>query len=218
MPEIPGFYFKSLPDKGEFVTAPGLVRKTDGNVLLPFRGETTVFLLPGEVKKTLALLRERIYSAAGEMLCRERLEESSFHMTLHDLWNVADERPAPAYSHEQIRSALTSIRGDYPEAINMRAVSLVSMVRTSVVLGLVPANAEAEAALGDMYSRLNGLWPVPYGLTPHITLAYYRPGSYPEEVWQKLGQSFAIDGFEFQISTENLVFQSFESMSEYHTA
>lgn len=217
MPDIPDFYFKSLPDGGDFVTAPGLAAKTDGTKLLPFRGETTVFLLPEDVRIILSMLQEKIYSAAGEMLCGEKLTESSFHMTLHDLWNVSDVRPAPTYSHAEIHASLESIRRDYPEPLNMRAVSLLSMVSTSVVLGLVPADEKSEAALGDMYSRLQALWPVPYGLTPHITLAYYCPGTYPEQLWQKLGNSFAIEGFDFQISTKSLVFQCFEDMNKYCT-
>jgi len=217
MPEIPSFYYKSLPDSGEFITSPGLARKTDGERLLPFRGETTVFLLPEDVRRRLSLLQEKIYTAAEQMLCKERLRESSFHMTLHDLWNEADSRPEPKYSRHQIKAALDSIRRDYPEPLNMRAISLLSMVSTSVVLGLVPADEKSEAALGDMYSRLQALWPLPYGLTPHITLAYYRPGAYSEPLWRRLGESFSVEEFDFQISAKSLVFQCFEDMNKYCT-
>jgi len=99
----------------------------------------------------------------------------------------------------------------------MRAISLLSMVSTSVVLGLVPADEKSEAALGDMYSRLQALWPLPYGLTPHITLAYYRPGAYSEPLWRRLGESFAIEPFEFSLSAESLVSQSFDDMNKYST-
>lgn len=217
MPKIPDFYYRSLPEDGEFETSAGLSLKTDGERLLPFRGETSVFLLPEDVRRSLRGLQDRIYSAAGDMLCWEKLSEDSFHMTLHDLWNEADKRPCPSYSHEQLRKVLLSIRNDYPRPIKMRAISLLSMVCTSVVLGLVPADEESERALGDMYSRVQNIWPLSYGLTPHITLAYYRPGTYPEQLWRTLGESFAIEPFEFCLSTQSLVLQSFEDMNKYRT-
>lgn len=217
MPEIPEFYYRSLPESGEFHTAAGLHAKTDGEKLLPFRGETSVFLLTEDVCRSLKVLQDRIYSAAGDMLCGEKLREDSFHMTLHDLWNESDKRSCPTYSHEQVMQLLRSVREDYPNPIKMHAVSLLSMVCTSVVLGLVPADDASEAALADMYSRMQSVWPLSYGLTPHITLAYYRPGTYPEQLWRRLGEAFAIEPFEFSLAAESLVFQSFEDMNKYRT-
>ena len=216
MPEIPEFYFNSLPDGGEFHTAAGLLRKVgeDGR-LLPFRGETTVFLLGEDAKEALALLQDRIYSAAGEMLCRDRLSREHFHLTLHDLWNEAAEARSPGYSRVQVKAVLESIRRDFEKPIRLRAISLLSMVCTSVVLALVPAGDEDEAALNEMYERLQEIWPLGYGLTPHITLAYYRPGVYPQELWSRLGAAFAIEEFELVISAEHLIFQRFEDMDSY---
>lgn len=221
MPEIPHWYYDSLPPWGGFETNPSLSHKVDGNSgrLLPFHGETAVFLLSAEDRAWLGELQDRLYNACGDMLSTERLRSDSFHLTLHDLWNEGDRQrhPAPPYSHEDVRSILAGIRRDHPAPIHMRCIAMLNMVSTSVVLGLVPAGDEDEQRLDDMYSRLQSVYPLNRGLTPHITLAYYRPGTYGEELWGRMRDVFPIEERPLSLSTGNLVFQSFEDMNRYHT-
>lgn len=217
MPEIPHFYFDSLPPWGDFVTNPKLTLKADdAGYLNSFAGETTVFLLGAEEKAYLKGLQDKLYAACGAMLSKERLIADSFHMTLHDLWNEGEEHfVLPPYSHEQVLDAVESIRRGCHEPIQMRCVSMLNMVNTSVVLGLVPAADEGERMLDDMYSRIEAIYPLERGLTPHITLAYYRPGTYREDVWGVLREVFPIEETTILISPQSLVFQRFESMNRY---
>lgn len=221
MPEIPSWYYDSLPPWGEFRTNPNLAHKVDAlsGRLVPFHGETTVFLLSADDRTWLKGLQDALYAACGEMLCAERLTEDSFHLTLHDLWNEGDieRHPAPPYSHGEVLSVLAGIRRGNPAPISMRCIAMLNMVSTSVVLGLVPATDEDERRLDDMYSRLQAVYPLNRGLTPHITLAYYRPGIYSEELWGKLRDVFPIAERPLSLSAEKLVFQSFEDMNRYHT-
>src|SRR5699024_741804 len=64
--------------------------------------------------------------------------------------------------------------------LQMRATRTFNLVHTSVVLGLEPSDADSWRQLDRMYQELEAVVPLGYGLTPHITLAYYKPGSYSE--------------------------------------
>ena len=78
---------RSLPQWGDITTNPNLRTKVDeaGN-LLPFLGNTVVFLLDDDTKEKLRQLQESLYQAAPDMLAQP-LQMSTFHMTLHDLAN-----------------------------------------------------------------------------------------------------------------------------------
>lgn len=221
MSGVPSWYFDSLPKDGEkFITRDSLGQKVDGEgYLKAFGGETSVFMLPDAVKDKLMEVQAELYAAAGEMLSVQRLSRDSLHMTLHDLWNEGDMRdhPMPPYSPDEVCRVLEGIRRDYPNNIMMRAIVPLSMVNTSVVMGLIPAGAMDRWALADMDSRMNALMPRLYGLTPHITLAYYRPGEYEYETWRKLKEVFRVQGFSFPIKTEQLFYQRFYDMERYET-
>ena len=221
MLSIPQWYFDSLPQEGRgerFRTNDKLRSKvdTEGRFRL-FCGETTVFELPEDVKLRLAELQERLYNEAGDMLAHQRLSSEGMHMTLHSLWDMEEDiklRDAP-YSHAQVREALDSIRRDFPHRIMMRSVCPLNMVNTSVVMGLVPASESDARVLMEVCSRISPLYPRSYGLTPHITLAYYRPGEYTEESWRRLKRVFVPEFFDFPIKTESLFFKSFTDMDSY---
>lgn len=221
MSGVPAWYFDSMPKEGEkFKTRDALELKVDAEGRLkPFGGETSVFLLPDVVKDKLIEVQDELYAAAGKMLSKQRLSRESLHMTLHDLWNEGDKKdyPAPPYSPDEVCRVLEGIRRDYPHNIMMRAIVPMSMVNTSVVMGLVPASPLDRWTLGDMDSRMNAMMPRSYGLTPHITLAYYRPGEYDYEVWKKLKAAFKVQGFSFPLSTRRLVYQRFYDMERYET-
>lgn len=220
MQRIPDWYFDSLQHEGNFYTNSALEKKVDATgCLKSFKGETAVFLLSDELKDALAKVQKELFAAAGEMLTREALSRESLHMTLHDLWNEADneKHPGPPYSYRDICAVIEEIRKDYPQKIRMRAITAMNMVNSSVVMGLVPDADEDAAALADMHSRLDALYPLSYRLTPHITLAYYKPGVYPEEIWKRLRGVFNAAEQSFCLDTESLVFQRFSDMESYET-
>ena len=68
----------SMPQWGDFSTNPNLGKKVDAaGKLLPFLGNTVVFLLDDETKATLKQLQESLHQAAPDMLA-EPLQMSTF--------------------------------------------------------------------------------------------------------------------------------------------
>ena len=79
------YIWRSLPEDGDFCTNPGLTAKVDADGrILPYAGNTTVFLVDEAAKLRLAQLQDGLYAAAPELLA-ERLRPETFHMTLHSL-------------------------------------------------------------------------------------------------------------------------------------
>ncbi len=220
MQQIPSWYFDSLQRSGKFLTRTSLREKVDEEgKLKPFHGESAVFLLPDELKSALAQVQEELYAAAGGMLMKKPLSQDNLHMTLHDLWNVSDgERCAsPPYEAEEVCRIIEGIRKYFPERIMMRAIVPMNMVNTSVVMGLMPASEPDAWCLAEMHKRFSVLYPRTYGLTPHITLAYYCPGEYGEEIWTRLKDVFTVKGYAFPLYTRDLVFRRFKDMDDYET-
>jgi len=218
---IPEWFYQSLPPEGNnelFTTAAGLELKVDNaGCLKPFAGETTVFILPDEIKERLSASRDRLYDEVPEMLCREKLKAEHFHMTLHSFWDEAStESPEEVpYSHEEVFRVLDGIRAAFPHEIMMKTVCTLSMANTSVVMGLAAADEVNGRTLAEIQRKVSCFYPRPYGLTPHVTLAYFKPGSYPEQLWKKLKNTFVPEEIYFPISARELFFQSFENMNSY---
>ncbi|MBE7016907.1 MAG: hypothetical protein E7420_01930 [Ruminococcaceae bacterium] len=220
MQQIPIWYLDSMQHEGNFITNKALELKVDSvGRLKRFSGETVVFLLPDYLKDALEKIQRELFAVAGEMLSCNALSKGSLHMTLHDLWNESDagKHSFPPYTHDDICKVIEGIRRDYPQKIMMRAIAAMNMVNSSVVMGLLPATDADAWALADMYGRLDALYPLNYGLTPHITLSYYKPGEYSEEVWRGLQRVFTMKGWSFPLYTKDLVFQRFSDMESYET-
>lgn len=198
------------------VTNPNLPKKVgEAGNFLPFRGNTTVFLLDDGVKEQLAALQESLYEAAPEMLSA-RLEKETFHMTLHDLVNGAaatDEEMTRA--EVEARKILDGFSDKSP--LRMRGTWVFNMVNTSIVLGLEPETREGECRLSEMYRQLETVVPLGYALTPHITLAYFRPGVYGPEQLERLRGAMKPAEICVELQMEQLVLQNFEDMNHYIT-
>lgn len=201
-----------------FETNPNLNAKVRGDKLLPYYGNTAVFLLKEETKKRLSDLQKELYRKAGWMLA-EKLQPGTFHMTLHDLVNGPRQNDAlleeMARAEEKARILLEQWK-DLPP-IRMRATYLFNMVNTSVVLGLAPADRENRKRLDDMYTALNEVVPLPHALTPHITLAYYRPGTYTAYDVECLREALHRVELGVTLDMKDLVLQTFTDMNSYET-
>lgn len=210
---------RSIPAGMEFSTNPNLRKKVDPEgKLLPYMGNTVVFLLDHDTKQKLFGLQEELYRAAGELLA-EPLQESTFHMTLHDLANGQPDqwclREWMAQTRAGAEEILGGIRGGAP--LRMRATWMFNMVNTSIVLGLAPADGESWRRLDEMYTDLERVVPLGYALTPHITLAYYRPGTYSREQTAQLAAALRPVELEVELRMEDLVLQEFADMNHYET-
>lgn len=209
----------SLPHGVSFSTNPNLTQKVnaDGS-FRPFYGNTVVFELDGEEKERLKEIQEILHRAAGSMLA-ERIRPETFHVTLHDLVNskdlTADLAEKMGRAEEMARPILASW-GDWPD-MPMKATWVFNMVNTSLVLGLRPVEDENNSwgELSEMYAALNSVVPLGHKLTPHITLAYFRPGTYSREEVDVLRQALGPVNLDVILRIRNLVFQNFRSMNEY---
>ena len=211
------YVWRSLPEWGGFETNPNLRKKVDesGN-LLPFKGNTVVFLLDTETCGALSRLQAELYEKAGWMLAQP-LTEDTFHMTLHDLENGppedADLPRRMAHAREQAAPLVEIFRKQPP--IRMRATWMFNMVSTSIVLGLRPVDEDGWERLSRMYGELEQVRPLGYALTPHITLAYYRPGSWDEGAVDALRSALRPVELEVTLDPKRLVLQDFSDMNHY---
>lgn len=211
------YIHRSLPEEGPFATNPNLAKKVDASgAFLPFIGNTTVFLLDESTKNQLSILQDRLYEAVPGMLAR-RLEPATFHMTLHDLLNGAPGTPGLPERIPRMDAQVRDIMRRRTDAspLRMRGTWVFNMVNTSLVLGLEPVDEATEQRLSEMYNQLDAICPLSYGLTPHITLAYFRPGIYDPQQVQALRSILGPAELSIDLLPENLVLQHFDDMNHY---
>ena len=170
------FVWDSLPKEGGFATSPRLTEKVDpAGRLRPFDWDTVIFDLTEADKDWLTGIQRALYTACGALLA-EPLDPGSFHITLHDLHSGVDAEAVAAgmtRSREGVRSLLAALPGDW--AVSVRPTAVFSMVGISLVLGFEPVDEASCGALMELYEAFEQVVPVGYPLTPHVTLAYYRP-------------------------------------------
>lgn len=213
------FMEDSLPREGGLRTAAGLTQKVapDGS-FLPFFGDTMIFSLEEPMLRWLAGLQEALYTVAGPCLA-ERIAPETFHITLHDLLNQPGRMPeGAARNRPAALEALWAAREQYPPVVAVRSRCLFSMVGASIVMGFEPAEEADCAALMALHERFQAIVPLGYPLTLHVTLAYYKPGTYGEDVLQGLRQAMARSGREGQVwplRLDALHYATFASMARY---
>lgn len=181
--------WKYEPIHGAFHTHEGLARKVgpDGSYI-PFAGSTVVFR-PGKRCLRVVRLMQRVLHGGleGMDILASPLPASTIHMTLHDLISpemcVSDPEDGNGYGIEVANSlnraaaAVEEIRKTYAgRKITMVSDRIVNMVSKSLVLMLKPRTEQDYELLLEWYHRFDGIQKLPYPLTPHITLAYFRPG------------------------------------------
>jgi len=214
-----GYIQDSLPQGEPFETHPDLIHKVDPEGrIIHYQGNTTVFLLDDDTKQQLARLQDRLYQAAPDMLA-EKLDKDTLHMTLHSL---ADGTPDTPGLRDYMSHAFWGAQKLLPQwrgqgALDMRGTWMFNMCHTSIVLGLAPVDEMSERRLDWMQMQLEQVRCLGGSMTPHITLAYFKPGRYsPEQVDRLRGALGPVD-LRVSLRMEDLVIQNFQSMNEYHT-
>lgn len=217
---LDGYIQNSLPEWGNFSTNPNLCQKIDSDGhFLPFYGNTLVFLLDDKTRNKLRALQNELYAAAGGILS-DRLDAGTFHMTLHDLANApepTDALQSRMLETEENAKALVMQWWGNP-SLRMKTTWLFNMVNTSVVLGLSPADEESWQRLDAMYKELEKVVPLGYGLTPHITMAYFRPGVYLFEQYLSLRKALKPVEWDVELKMDQLAYQEFTDMNHYYNA
>ena len=221
--------WKYDPIEGSFHTGAGLERKInpDGS-FAHFPGSTMVFRPGKQCIRIIRLMREVLYSRLeGTGMPAAFLPAYETHMTLHDLVSPETDRPEPADEYRRtvsdsiFRAAAIAegIRKDFGgRTITMVSDRIVNMVSKSLVLLLKPRTEEDYRLLLEMYHRFDSVQRLPYPLTPHITLAYFRPGVLDggrlgEAV--DFAQIYPENAPVFEFDTESVTVRSFLDMQTY---
>ena len=160
-----------------------------------------------------------LYAAVPECF-GERLHDSTLHMTLHDLSHSSrlEDVSERMREHENALRILLTRKLVKPQTIRMRSKAVFNMVNTSIVLGVYPVDAEEYDKLAELYRLCEQLMTLPYPMTPHITLAYYRKDGFSHEYAEKLTKQIAAlnrQPIEITLQTERLYYQHFQSMNAY---
>lgn len=205
-----------------FIPNKSLESKVDeNNKFSPFFGDTTVFDLDNDEKAMIAEYVDILYSEVPECFC-EKLVADTFHMTLHDLSNsrnIEEVADVMLSNEKKLHDVLTENRFSR-HTIKMRSKAVFNMVNTSLVVGLFPIDETEYEKLMKLYSLVDRVRELPYPLTPHITLAYYSREGFDvpssirlEQAVNKLNKN----SFDIILDTSRLVYQSFNSMNDYHS-
>ena len=213
------YFWQSLPKSNGFATHKGLENKVDARgKLKPYAGNTTVFLLDDTVKEALAVLQDSLYESVPDMLA-EPLQTDTFHITLHSLVDGLPGTPGLAESMDAAAEKAKVLLESWKDgpALCMQTSWMFNMVNTSIVLGLMPADPQSWQWLDEMYTALEEIVPLGYAMTPHITMAYYRPGVYEEADKIRLGTVLRNIDMELTLPMSALVLQNFTDMNHYQT-
>ena len=171
-----------------------------------------------ESKHHLQSLQEQLYKAAGWMLS-QKLDPGTFHMTLHDLVNgpeLTDELKFRMQEAEaKVKPVLESWKSKCP--LCLKATWLFNMVNTSIVLGLAPVDEDSWNRLSEMYRAMENIVPLGYAMTPHITIAYLKPGNWSAYDLNFLRQALFPVELEVKMYTEDLHYQEFSDMNHYES-
>lgn len=223
--------WKYEPIRGTFHTAQGLENKIkpDGSYA-PFYGSTVVFRSGRQELQMINMMQRLLHhklESSGMLV--SPLPVSTIHMTLHDLISpefcTTDSGNQEEYHIEVAKSVkhaevkVAEIRKEYAGLkITMVADRIVNMVSKSLVLLLKPQTEEDYKMLLEMYGRFDEVKRLPYPLTPHITLAYFKPGMIDGE---RLGEAVEFAQIHpdhapvFEFYTEGITVQKFSDMKTY---
>ena len=205
---------------------PSIAHKVNAdNSFKEFYGDTVVFDLDENTKKFIAECVAKLYEVAPECF-PERLINSTFHMTLHDLSNsknLSDVAVELFYNELKVIDKIKTLdtrKIDVTSPINMKCKYIFNMVNTSLVMGLYPASEDDYSRLMELYNIFDDVKSLPYPLTPHITLAYYSIEGFDTESAGKLEQAILelnenISDVDVRLSINNLYYQKFRSMNDY---
>ncbi len=205
-----------------FDTHPALSQKVNekGN-LLAFYGDTILFTLDTASVQMLSYIQNELYQTAASVLAKP-LSPSEFHLTLHDLSNGPSRSSLMAAMSENAARYMeicqTLQAEGLPRQIHLRFTHVFHMVNTSIAAGYVPAAEEEYNILMRLYELFDEIRPLPYPLTPHITLAYYRPGYVGEKevtALSKICRILSQEKTELILDISRLYYAEFMDMDHY---
>ena len=223
--------WKYEPLRGHFSTHGDLRQKItpDGNYR-SFPGSTAVFRLDRDTFRMVRLIQATLHRHLdGTAMLAKPLPVSTLHMTLHDLvspeQNASGSEGEKQYDREvenslrQAEIIVRNIQERYAgQEISLIPDRIVNMVGKSLVLLMKPASEKDASLLLEMYRQFDAIRALPYPLTPHITLAYFRPGMIDGERLDAVINGLQPDPAASPVCRlypESLTAQSFSDMAHY---
>lgn len=210
----------TLPPQ-RFSVNPALKNKVDiFNKFRPFYGDTLIFELSDDTKSEIGRITDALYREAGECL-GERLRNGTMHITLHDLSssnNIADIGEN-MFRNEIILLKYTQSGKIAKSTIRFETNYIINMVGVSIVLALKPKTRSDYDKLMSLYSVADCVRALPYPLTPHITLGYYRHEGFSADNAERLCRAvnrLNKTSFEIEVSSDNLYYEKFTDMNSYY--
>ena len=212
--------WKYEPISGSFHTHEGLAKKVnpDGSYA-PFAGSTVVFRTDIYCQQIIALMQKVLFhNLNGSDMLASVLPAYTAHMTLHDLFSPDINGNIPD-SLKHASSIVQKIQREYAgRKLTMKADRIVNMVSKALVLILKPQTEEDYSFLLELYHRFDSIQKLPYPLTPHITLGYFKPGMLDGNSLGKAVDSAQIHPENapiFEFYPESLTAQYFADMQYY---
>ena len=214
---VDAFQHDSL--QAALTTKPLLVEKVAPNgTLRPFYGNTMIFDLPADVQLQIARMQLLLHHSCGFMLA-EPLAPSTLHMTLHDLLNGVDEAALTEPVRQtgtQAKAILAELRQAAQPPIRLTSTLAFNMTNGSVALGFAPDTEADCAAIMGMHARFQDVVALNYPLTPHVTLAYYKPGVYDTAALaEALRAVNALEKVRITVDVRRLHYYRFTDMNTY---
>lgn len=218
------FMKNEISEEKEFHTHAGLSGKvSEDGLFRTFAGDTVVFLLDDNIKSVMKEYQNIFYEQCPEILA-ERIDPSTFHITLHDLCSGWPSEELWHQSQQNLTAVMPVLSGfqrKYASLLHVRPVAVFNMMNTSIVLGLEPADESSCKCLMEMYENLQLVKALPYPLTIHITLAYFKPGVYDKNTVCRLKNGMKKINDKnipvFDLSIHQLKYQRFDSMNHYES-
>ncbi|MBQ3156914.1 MAG: hypothetical protein IJB81_08325 [Clostridia bacterium] len=219
---VDGFTRSSLPQEGGLVTKPLLTEKIgpDGR-MLPFFGNTMIYDLPQAAKLAIARRQLLLHHRCAGMLA-EPITPATLHLTLHDLLNGTDAAALAApvrKTGEQARALLAQLRAEHLPPVHLTSTAAFNMVNGSVALGFTPDTETDCAAIMNLHARFQEIVALSYPLTPHVTLAYYRPGCHDNAAVAALRGALeainALPPVQLTLDLQSLFYCTFTDMNTY---
>ncbi len=200
-----------------------------------FYGDTLVYLLDDNVKKTCKYLQNELYKHCSDAFA-EPLSEDTFHLTLHDLNNNENAYLVYPFMEEteiKVRKAMSLLLRD-KTVIHLKSTRIINMVNTSLVLCFEPETEEDCQTLMNYYELFQQIVPLSYPLTPHITLAYFNAAfdsfdehfnfrksyiskEYADKLKTVIDTLNQMESIHLELSVFDLAYQHFSSMNHYTT-
>ncbi len=185
-----------------------------------FYGDTVVFALDSAVKQKLSEWSDLLYVKVPECFC-EKLASPYFHMTLHDLSGSASLTGlSDTMSGNQLK--ITEKREEIQKFANckikVKSNYIFNMVGLSLVLGLQPADGGGYRKLTELYSVFDGIKPLSYPFTPHITLAYFNVNGFSArsaKILEETVNTLNKNQIEIELDADRLFYQRFTGMNGY---